>query len=439
MFRLRSTPKSYKFLDYRFFIARRYFLSRKRFSMISIFSGISVAGITIGTAVLIIVSSVLNGFFDLVRDLMISADPHIRIVSAQTRGFHNPDSLIQGLRQHPDLRDRIQIATPYVEGKAQFVFGDESTQGNATTKVVIVRGIEPTFAKGTNDIQNRLTAGKFALERTDSTQAGILIGGSLSSRLGILPLRDSFINGNIQLRSAAALEKSLLSFGFPSFPKFEVRGTFSIEPQYDESHVFIDLAEAQRLFRMNGRVSGIDLRLHQLDDASKVKEILENQLGKSTFRVETWYDLQKTLYDTMIFEKWGASLILGLIVLVAAFNIVGSLTMVVIEKKRDLGIMQAMGVSQRNVRHIFLLEGLLIGGVGVCIGLILGLGLSFLQQQFGLVSLSDSFIISAYPVSIRSFDVFVIACSVLILCVLASVYPASRAAQTNPVEAIRWE
>jgi lipoprotein-releasing system permease protein len=426
-------------LDYRLFIARRYFLSRKRLSLISVFSGISVAGITIGTAVLIVVSSVLNGFFDIVRDLMVSADPHIRIVSAHTRGFSNPDSLIQILRQNP----HVKTASPYVEGKAQFVFGSEQDNAVSTapTKVVYVRGIEPATKQGQNDMASRISAGRFDLERDTSNVAGILIGSTLSSILGILPLNKGFINGHVELRSAAALEKSLTSFGFNTFPQFEVRGLYDIQPQYDESHVFIDIAEAQRLFRMSGRISGIEIRLDDLEQAASVKKQLETQLDKNKFSVLTWYDLQKTLYDTMTFEKWGASLVLALIIVVAACNSVGSLTMVVIEKKRDLGILQAMGVSRKNLRQIFLFEGLLIGGIGVTLGLLMGLGLSLIQQYFKLVPLGggESFIISAYPIAIHAYDVILIASGVLILCIGGSVYPAYRAAQTNPVDAIRWE
>ena len=162
-------------------------------------------------------------------------------------------------------------------------------------------------------------------------------------------------------------------------------------------------------------------------------------LPEGRFEVLTWYDLQKALYDVMRLEKWGASLILALIIIVAAFNIVGSLTMVVIEKRRDLGVLQAMGVSRRNVRRIFLLEGLFIGGIGSGFGLVLGLALCFLQKEFALVPLAsaESFIIDAYPVSVELFDIAVIVTIALTLCVLAALYPAARAASVQPAVAVR--
>jgi len=157
--------------------------------------------------------------------------------------------------------------------------------------------------------------------------------------------------------------------------------------------------------------------------------------------VETWYDLKKSLYDVMQLEKWGASAILMLIVLVAAFNIVGSLTMVVIQKRRDVGVLQAMGVSRKDIRAIFLVEGLFIGVLGTGVGLALGLGLALLQKYFELVPMAqaESFLIDAYPVSVLWTDVVLVASIALGLCVLASLYPAARAAAIEPAQAIQMD
>ena len=419
-------------MDFRYLIARRYFVSRKQFSLISVISGISVAGIALGTAVLIVVLSVLNGFFVLVRDLLVSFDPHVRIVSAETRGLSNPDSLIDLVRKLPE----VVSAAPYVEGKAQFIWG----AGNHPNRVVIVRGISPRLLLGQNQIASRLTFGKVDLQPSESGEAGILLGEALTSRMGIFPVNNDFGPDRVELRSAAAMMKGFSSFGFSDFPKFQVRGLFVIDPTYDATHVFIDLNQAKQLFRMGDRVSGIELRLKDLSESAAVKKQLAAQLDPHQFTVLTWYDLQKTLYDTMMFEKWGASLVLALIILVAAFNIVGSLTMVVIEKRRDLAILQTMGVPKKDIGWIFLLQGLLTGGVGVAIGLTAGLVLCWIQDRFQLVPLfgDGAFIISAYPVAVQSTDVVIISFGVLILCLLAAVYPALRATQTEPVEAIRW-
>ena len=175
--------------------------------------------------------------------------------------------------------------------------------------------------------------------------------------------------------------------------------------------------------------------------AGEVKDVLQAQLDPARFTVHTWYDLQKSLYDVMRLEKWGASVILILICVVAAFNIIGSMTMVVIEKRRDVGVLQAMGVSRRNVRRIFLLIGVLIGVLGTGIGFSVGLSLSLLQQYFHLVPLlgAESFMIDAYPVSIRLFDLVVIGTVSFGLCILASLYPAARAAAIEPAHAVQMD
>jgi lipoprotein-releasing system permease protein len=168
---------------------------------------------------------------------------------------------------------------------------------------------------------------------------------------------------------------------------------------------------------------------------------LEEQLDTEAFTVQTWYDLKKSLYDVMQLEKWGASAILMLIVLVAAFNIVGSLTMVVIQKRRDVGVLQAMGVSRNNIRAIFLAEGLLIGVLGTGLGLILGLGLAMLQKYFEVVPMAqaESFLIDAYPVSIHWADVALVTAIAMGLCMLASLYPAARAASIEPAQAVQMD
>jgi lipoprotein-releasing system permease protein len=264
----------------------------------------------------------------------------------------------------------------------------------------------------------------------------------LGNRLGLYPGGSNRSASNVGLLSAPSIERMLTQvFGVPPVRRFEVRGLFEVQAAFDQSHVFIGLEEAQRLFRTGSSVSGVDLRLQNLDQADAVKANLQGQLDGARFEVQTWYDLQKSLYDVMRLEKWGASAILILIVVVAAFNIVGSLTMVVIEKRRDVGVLRAMGVSQSNIKRIFLTEGALIGGVGTGLGLVLGLGLAFIQQHFKLVPMAqaESFMIDAYPVVIQPLDIAVIATVSFALCVLAAVYPAARAAAIEPAQAVHLD
>lgn len=420
-------------MDYRLFIARRYLLSRKQLSLISIITGISVAGVTLGVAALIVVLSVMNGFYDFVRDMLVSLDPHVRIVSAEERGITAPDSLITVAMS---VRG-VENASPYVEGKALLLH----ESGADINKVVIVRGVDPGTVGGVSGVVEKTGFGKFDLERRDGLP-GIVIRMSLAQRLALAPASTTSDASRIALLSAPSIERMLTQiFGAPQITRFDVRGLYEMEAVYDESHVFVSLEEAQRLFRMSGSVSGIEIRLDDLESADEVKRVLQSRLDAGQYTIQTWRDLHKSLYDVMLLEKWGASLILGLIIIVAAFNIVGSLTMIVIEKRQDIGVLRAMGVSRPNIRRIFLNEGLLIGVVGAGIGLGVGLSLALLQKYFELVPLqgAESFMIDAYPVSIQVLDIFLIVAASIGLCVLASLYPARRAAAIEPARAVQLE
>ena len=418
-------------MDFRFFIARRYLASRRRVSLISIITGISIAGVGLGVAALIVVLSVMNGFYAFVRDLLVSVDPHVRIESVGEGGLVHSDSLVEVALALP----HVQEAAPYVEGKA-LLLREDGAEGD---RVLVVRGVDERMVGNVSEVATLSGFGTFELERRDGLP-GIVVGRQLGHRLSLVPVGGDRPPSTVALLSAPGIERTLTQvFAGPQVHRFEVRGLYDVDAAYDDNHVFIGLDEAQRLFRKGEAVSGIELRLDDLNRAETVKAALQARLDPTRYRVRTWYDLQKSLYDVMQLEKWGASLILALIIVVAAFNIVGSLTMIVIEKRRDIGALQAMGVSRRDVRRIFLLEGLLIGLIGTGLGAILGLGLALAQQHFELVPLagSESFIIRAYPIAVQPLDLVVIVVVALLLCVLAAVYPATRAASIEPASAVQ--
>lgn len=420
-------------MDYRLLIARRYLTGRRSFSLITKITGISVAGVAIGVAALIVVLSVMNGFFTFVRDMLVSLDPHVRVVSATAEGLEARDSLLVSI----EGVEGVVSASAFVEGKALLSYNRDE----AFNKVVVVRGVDSqrdeTLGKavaatgfGTNDLSRR------------DGRPGVVLGRRLGERLVLTPAGGTREASRVSLLSAPALERTLTRvLGPPRVAAFEVRGLYELEAVYDESFVFVDLAEGQRMFRMGDRVNGIDVRLDDIDRAGEVQAVLRRNLDPEQFEVLTWYDLQESLYAVMRLEKWGAMAVLALIIVVAAFNIVGSLTMIVVEKRRDIGVLRAMGVPAAGIRSIFLADGLLIGLAGGGIGLVLGLGLSFLQLRYQLVPMmgSDSFLIDAYPVSIEAPDVIAIALIAIALCVLASIYPAGRASRIEPARAVAME
>lgn len=418
-------------MDYRFQIARRYLASRREVSLISIITGISMTGVTLGVAALIVVLSVMNGFYDVVRDLLVSLDPHVRVVSAQGQGVAQADSLLRLARE----TNHVTAAAPYVEGKALLLSRNEG----GANRVVRVRGVDPSMMKSAAPT---MAMGTFDLNSDAAGTPGLVLNRILAQRMGVLPEREGESASAVGLLSAPAIERTLTNvFESPPIRRFDVRGLFQVRGTAEEKRVFVSLSEAQRLFRTEGRVTGIDLRLDNLERAGAVKAALQQTLDPDRFTVQTWYDLQKSLYDVMRLEKWGASAILGLIVIVAAFNIVGSLTMVVIEKRGDIGALQAMGVSPSDVHRIFLFEGALIGAVGTGLGLVLGLGLAFLQKYYKLVPMAqaESFLIDAYPVAVQPLDVVLIAIAAFGLCVLAALYPAARAAAIEPARAVHLD
>ena len=428
-------------MDYRYYIARRYLIDWKKMSMISLISGISFLGVVVGVFAMIVVLSVMNGFGDVVKGLLVDLDPHIRIVSAEDRGFQHADSLQERLA----TLEHVVSTSAYLEGKALLVRGG----GVDANRVVLVRGVDQDQLAGVSSVVEQTTIGAFEVKRVDG-RAGIVIGSRLGQELSLFTEAESdLLSGTedmgasqIQLLSAPGIERMMNSiFSTPAASVFDVRGWYDMNtvPEYDETNVFIDITEAQRLFRMPGEVSGIELRLEDSKLAPRVKAQIQAVLSPDEFEVLTWYDIRKELYDVMALEKWGASLIIALIIVIAAFNIVGSLTMVVMEKRYDIGVLMSMGVSRDDVRRIFLMQGGIIGIAGTGVGLITGLGLCLLQQQFGLVPLigSDSFILDAYPVSIQFLDVSIIVVITIGLCLLAALYPAHRAAAIRPAEAVQ--
>lgn len=403
-------------------IASRYLTSRKGVSLVSTLTIISISGITIGTALLIIVLSIFNGFFDVVKNLLLRYDPDIRIESTSERIFTRNFELEEKLSEIPQI---ITLA-PFIEGKSLLAH-----QGSAE-KVVIVRGIDSeSFFKVVN-LDEELDESEKNLSVV-RRMPGILLGQQLQSQLGIA------LEDRVSLLSAEGIRRAVTSFSGPRYYTFDVRGSFYLQQIYEGSIVFVDMEAAQRLFNRRNGLSGYDIKLADHESADEIKETIQSIMGPD-YTISTWYDLQKPLYDVMNIEKWSAYFILMIIVFVAVLNIVGSLTMIVIQKSRDIGILMSFGYSKLQIRRIFLRQGIIIGLLGCGIGGSIGLFFSWLQQKYGLIKLigSESFIISAYPVSISPVDVTLVLVGSLVLCLIASWYPASRASSLDPSQVLRY-
>lgn len=403
------------------FIARRYLFSRKHISLISTLTFISIAGVTIGTALLIVVLSVFNGFFDVIKSFLLSHDPDVRIEASGKALFKYNEELQQTLNGI----EEIKVISPFIEGKALMAI--EGMQN----EVVDVKGINKELYFQLNDIEHSITAGIFDVS-VRNRKPGIIIHQDLKNNLRLN------LGEEVALLSASSMKNALTQITVPQTFRYEVRGSYFLQQVAEGPKVFVDKEAAERLFQTRGSISGIDLKLLDNDDAFDVQKQLQSQLGDD-YRISSWYDLQKPLYDVMNLEKWASFIILILIVIVAVLNIVGSLTMIVIQKKRDIGILISMGYSRAGIRSIFRKQGVLIGLLGCGLGGALGLFLCWLQAKYGVVALSSAFIINAYPVLVRPVDVIIILASSLLLCILASWYPANRAANIQPAEVVRYE
>lgn len=402
-------------------IARRYLFSKRTIAFVNVISYISIIGVTIGVAALIVVLSVFNGFGSLVTSLLVSFDPHLRIESVKRTDASNYDRLVQYLQ----TQDQVTGFAPFVEGKALVV-------SRGITRVINIRGVDPDRIGKVSGLKDKIVLGSASLEGADEN--GIVLGMALADRLG------SVVGDTISIVSPSGVEIALLQMGQPLIRRFRVAGIYETNNKdYDSYYAYVNLEAGQTLFGLKKQIDGFEVRFTDLSYADPFKTKLEKQFGKE-FRIMTWFDLHRELYTVMQIERWSAYLILCLIIAVASFNLLGSLTMTVIEKRRDIGILKTMGITNKIVARIFLLQGLVVGVVGALLGTAIGLGVVYVQKHYHLFPLDPTvYIISAIPVEVRWLDLVFVTFAAIVLCLLASRYPAKRAAHLVPVEAIRWE
>jgi lipoprotein-releasing system permease protein len=404
------------------FIATRYVRSKRQMRFINIIMLVSVVGIAVGVAALIIVLSVFNGFNSVVTNVLVGFDPHIRIEAASGGKIAGADSLVRLVRGHSG----VAAAAPYVAGKALLV-----TQ--RLNKVVMVKGVVDSTIDGVSVVKQRTILGRFRFADTRE-QGSIVLGLTLADRLGTM------VGSQLAILSPVGVDAMMVQLNEPIVQPCTVVGIYdSNNKDYDAHYAFVSLESARRLFQLNDEVHGLDVRLTSIDGAESVKAELQERLGAG-YHVSSWYDLHKDLYSVMQIERWTAYIILCLIVGVATFNVLGSLTMGVIEKRRDIGILKALGATRLSILRIFMVEGILVGTVGTVLGSLLGLLVCYIQIRYQVFPLDPTvYIIPAIPVEVRWMDFLVVSGASMLLSLLASLYPASRAARLTPVQAIRWE
>ncbi len=409
-------------MRYERFIARRYLRSKRQMRFINIIMLVSVIGITVGVAALVIVLSVFNGFNSVVTDVLVGFDPHVRIEPTSGKSMEITDSLEAILGGDA----RIIAWTPFISSKALLLTP-------SVNKVVSVKGVNDSLIGAVSGVKASTVLGDFAFNDTP-TRIGIVIGLTLADRLG------ATVGSEVALVSPVGVDAMMMQIGQPLTRKCTVVGIYdSHNKDYDAHYAYISLSAARDLFRYQNAVSGVEIRLRQLSQAEAIQQELGAQLG-SRYRVMTWYDLHRDLYSVMKIERWSAYIILCLIVGVATFNVLGSLTMGVVEKRRDIGILKALGATRASITRVFMFEGILVGLIGTAAGLLIGYAVCLLQIHYALFPLDTTvYIIPAIPVEFRWSDFIAVSLASMTLSMLASLYPARKAALLLPVEAIRWE
>ena len=411
---------------YELFIGFRYTRAKRRNHFISFISLISMLGIALGVAALIVVLSVMNGFQDELRSRILGVVAHIEIT-----GFDNTLANWQQVAAQSSKLAEVKASAPFVSGEGLVAY-DQAVQGT------VVRGILPADEDKVADIGRKMRQGSLAALRPG--EWGVVLGADLARALGVqMGDKVTVITPQGQVTPAGMI---------PRLKQFTVVGIFQIGMyEYDSGLALIAMQDAQKLFRTGDKVSGVRLKIDDLDRAPQVAEQLTNVL-KGDYYIRDWTQSHSNFFRAVEMEKHVMFIILLLIVAVAAFNIVSTLVMVVTDKQADIAILRTLGASPLSIMKIFMVQGAVIGVVGTALGLLCGVVLAlnisvvvpFIEHTFGVQFLAaDVYQISELPSKLNSHDVTVIGSVSLLLSWLATIYPSWRASRTNPAEALRYE
>ncbi len=395
-----------------FFIARRYLISKKSYNIINLISGISMIGVAVGTAALIIVLSVFNGFESVVISLFSVFDPDIEITVAQGKTFHSNEINADQIRALPGVVKYTEV----VEENALLHYKNQQF-------LATIKGVDSLFQVNSPISDSLLVTGKMLLQDGDLDFA--IPGYGIAYFLNLdMEAPDNFISIYIPKRKGSVTGLPEESFKSEFIKPIAI---FSVQQDFDDKYMLVPLRFARRMLDYTDEVTGIEIRLAKGTDATHVQKKITAILGPG-FKVQNRFQQQEVLYKIMKSEKWAVFLILSFILIVASFNVVGSLTMLILDKQKDIGILRNLGARDNLIKQIFFIEGLLITLTGAFAGLILGLGVCLVQQKFGLIKLQGggSFIINAYPVKLIATDFIFVFIIIALIGIAAAWLPVQR-------------
>lgn len=399
-------------MNFPFYIARRYLFSKKSTNAINVISGISVVGVAVASMALVVTLSVFNGFHDMVASFFTQLDPQLKITPAKGKTAASNDSTLMRIRQ----LDEVAVATDVLEDQALAVYGDRQ-------QMVTIKGVDDNYDKLTHIRQILEGDGDYALHAADMNYG--ILGLGVAYQLGIgytyreplkiyAPRREGQINmANLQ---DGFVEDELYSPGV----------LFSIKQgKYDKRYIITAIQFTRNLFDRDGELTSLELRLKPGSNFERVKTKIQEMAG-TRFVVRDRYEQQEDTFRIMKVEKLMAYIFLTFILVIACFNIIGSLSMLMIDKRNDVVTLRNLGASDHQIIRIFLFEGRMISAIGAVIGIAIGLLLCLLQQQFGLIGLGStegSFVVDAYPVSVHPWDIVVVFFTVLAVGFISVWYP----------------
>lgn len=399
-------------MNFPLFVARRYLFSKKSTNAINVISIISMIGVAVATMALVIVMSVFNGFHDLVASFLTNFDPQLEVVPTEGKSANANDPLLTKVKQ---LR-QVDVATENVEDMAMAMYGDKLT-------MVTIKGVDDNFDKLTHIKEILYGDGEYELH------AGNLEYGIIGIRLAQTLDVGATWNGYLKIyapKRSGQLDMSNPASGFAVDSLLSPGVVFSVnQARYDKGHILTSIEFARNLFDMKGRISSLELRLQENSNLKEVKKEIQAIVG-SRYKVLDRFEQQADTFKIMQIEKIIAYFFLTFILIVACFNIIGSLSMLMIDKKNDVVTLRNIGASDKQITKIFLFEGRMISVIGAIIGILFGLLLCWLQQTFGFVSLgqrSGDFVVNAYPVSVHYLDILLIFITVIVVGWMAVWYP----------------
>lgn len=414
-------------MSYELFIGLRYLKAKRKQTFVSLITLISIAGVTVGVTALIVVIAVMNGFKEDLRDKILGVTSHV-VISR----FDGNISKYQEVRAKVEEVSGVNAATP-------FIYTQVMISSRKAISGAVLRGIEPKTASKVINLPKNMRAGSLEeLEAENKPEGmrstpGIILGNELARNIGAS--RGEPVTVISPLGRLTPLGR------VPRSQTFRVAGIFdSGMYEYDSTIAYVSLWAAQRFLGIGDRVTGIEVRVDDIYEADRVARAIGKALGGYPYWSRDWMRMNKNLFSALKLEKIVMFIILTLIILVAAFNIVGTLIMVVVEKTRDIAILKSMGATRRSIMKIFLIEGAVIGLVGTLLGLLGGYTLCTLLATYKFIELpSDVYYISTLPVKMNPLDVALIALAAIVITLAASVYPAWQASRFDPAEAIRYE